>query len=294
MRKDFSKIVIAYVVGGGAAIGILSLGDHWQPLWRLAAADLVGTAIIFGFSAICNNSSFYDPYWSVAPILISLYWLTDGSIRIENQLRQTVVVGLVLVWAVRLTVNWAVRWRGAGHEDWRYVNARKQHGKAYWVISFLGIHLMPTSLVFLGCISMIPALSQAIHPFRSLDLVATLITASAIVIEARADFEINRFKKSPQSSTKLLQSGVWSLSRHPNYLGEIGFWWGLYLFAYSANPGYWWAVAGPILITGLFIFISIPMIEKRMISRMPEYKDYKKTTPALIPWRRKKEDLSSM
>jgi steroid 5-alpha reductase family enzyme len=142
---------------------------------------------------------------------------------------------------------------------------------------------MPTILVFLGCLTLIPAIVDPVKTFNALDIIAVLVTGAAIWIEFRADIDITRFKRSERNDRELLQSGLWSLSRHPNYFGEILFWWGLYVFGYAANPGYWWTVIGPLSITLLFIFISIPMIEKRMLARRTDYSDYMRTTPVLIP-----------
>jgi steroid 5-alpha reductase family enzyme len=288
MRKGYFKIIIAYLVAGMAVVLFGRMVGHWHPVLIVAVADLAGTLVIFGFSIHYDNSSTYDPYWSVVPILIGFYWLTSGIFFPDNWIRQVAVMALVLIWAVRLTLNWAVRWRGMTHEDWRYVDLRNQHGRMYWVVSFFGIHLMPTVLVFLGCLSMLPSLSKPASGFGALDLVAILVTVTAIWFEFRADLDLNRFIQAKKDPGQLLRSGIWSISRHPNYFGEILFWWGLYLFALAANPRYWWTVIGPLSISALFIFISIPMIEKRMLTRKPEYADYIKSTPILIPWSRKK------
>jgi steroid 5-alpha reductase family enzyme len=196
-------------------------------------------------------------------------------------------MALVLIWSTRLTLNWALRWRGMGHEDWRYVDLRGKHGSWYWIVSFFGIHLMPTVLVFLGCLPLVPALGEPQTAAGLLDMVALLVTGFAIWIEARADLEVTRFKQRQKGKAALLQSGLWSLSRHPNYLGEILFWWGLYIFGLAADPSYWWTVIGPLSITVLFLTISIPMIEKRMLALKPEYAAYQAKTPVLIPWRRR-------
>jgi len=289
MRKAYINIVIAYLVTGAAAILIGNFVGGWHPILVVAVADLAATMVIFGFSVYHDNSSVYDAFWSLAPIMIVFYWLSLGRISVaDNQLRQAVVMGLVLCWALRLTLNWAVRWRGLDHEDWRCVEFREKHGKAYWVISFFGIHLMPTFLVFLGCLPLVPTLLEPIKTFSTLDIIAVLVTGAAIWIEYRADLDITRFKRSERDAGELLQSGLWSLSRHPNYFGEILFWWGIYAFGYAANSGYWWTVIGPLSITFLFIFISIPMIEKRMLTRKPAYAAYMKTTSMLIPWPRSK------
>jgi steroid 5-alpha reductase family enzyme len=82
-----------------------------------------------------------------------------------------------------------------------------------------------------------------------------------------------------------MDQGIWSASRHPNYLGEISFWWGLYFFALSANPEKWWVIIGPVAITCMFLFASIPMIEKRLLERRKDYAEYKKRVPMLLPFR---------
>jgi len=79
--------------------------------------------------------------------------------------------------------------------------------------------------------------------------------------------------------------GLWKFSRHPNYFGEMGFWWGLYLFGLAADPScWWWTIIGPLAITLMFRFISLPMIEKRMIERRPQFASHAQHTPLVIPW----------
>ena len=287
MKADYFKVIIAYLTAGAAAFLCANLAADWNPILVIAVADLVGTLVVFGFSVYYDNTSFYDPYWSVAPILIATYWLLSSTPVLDNQLRQVMVAGLVLVWAVRLTLNWAVRWRGLRHEDWRYASYRSKHKRVYWFISLFGFHLMPTVMVFLGCLSLIPSLAETAASFGILDLIALMVTAGAIWIEARADLDITRFSSSGEESGSLLKSGLWSISRHPNYFGEILFWWGLYVFALAANPRYWWAIIGPLAITVLFLTVSIPMIERRHLTLKLDYPDYQESTSMLIPWRKK-------
>jgi len=285
MKTDYINVIIAYLAAGSAAVISGKLVGDWHPVLIVAIADLAGTLVVFAFSVCHDNSSFYDPYWSVAPILIATYWLTSSTPLLDNRPRQAAVMVLVLVWAFRLTLNWTVRWRGGEHEDWRYANFRERSRWLYWLISFTGFHLMPTVIVYLGCLPLIASLSEPAAAFGLLDLIALLVTAGAIWIEAKADLDITRFSRSGSDSSSLMKSGIWSLSRHPNYFGEITFWWGLYLFAIAANTKYWWTIIGPIAITLLFITISIPMIEKRMLARRPEYSAYQKSTSMLIPWK---------
>lgn len=289
MKKDYLMIILAYVMAASAAFLTGRWIAGWHPLLVLAMADMVGTAVIFLSSLLFNNSSVYDAYWSVAPPLIIIYWLFSATAPLGGS-RQVIIMVLVLIWSFRLTLNWAVRWGGMTHEDWRYADMRNKHGKAYWLVSFFGIHLMPTVLVFLGCLPFLSSFSAPETDFGLLDGIAVVVTAGAIWIEWRADKDVTLFKRSNENRDALLRSGVWSLTRHPNYLGEISFWWGVYLFGIAANGRYWWTIIGPLLMTALFLFISIPMIEKRLLERKPAYKRYKETTPMLLPRLKVKND----
>src|SRR6185369_16562304 len=120
MQRDFTWIVVAYAVGFVvAAISAAMLG--WQhPIAVAFGADVAATVAVFAFSVAFNNSSFYDAYWSVAPIAIVFYWL-HCAVPEANGLRELIATALVCAWGVRLTYNWARGWGGLGHEDWRYV-----------------------------------------------------------------------------------------------------------------------------------------------------------------------------
>ncbi len=124
-----------------------SFNTSLQPLYLAGLADLTATIVVFAFSVAFRNSSFYDAYWSVAPPLLLGYWWLSGDGEFA---RVFVVAALVLTWAVRLTGNWARGWNGLDHEDWRYPKIRDATGRLYWPVSFLGIHLVPTVVVFIG------------------------------------------------------------------------------------------------------------------------------------------------
>ena len=98
-----------------------------------------------------------------------------------------------------------------------------------------------------------------------------------------ADEQMKKFRQKPENKGKLMREGLWKSSRHPNYLGEILTWWGLYFFSLSAGYDQWWMGIGALTVTLMFVFISIPMLEKRELERRPEYKDYIKEVPFLLP-----------
>jgi steroid 5-alpha reductase family enzyme len=246
-------------------------------------ADVIATVVVFSFSVIFTNSSVYDPYWSVVPPIIVIYIMNlfpEG-----NFLRQMVILALVSFWSIRLTLNWFRGWKGFKHQDWRYTRISEKTGKLFWPVSFLGIHFMPTLFVFFGCLPLWFALSST-ESFTIYDLVATLFTFSAIIIEWVADEQLLHFKKS-RSKNSFMKSGLWAFSRHPNYLGELSFWLGLFLFVISANglnfTNDYWTVIGFIFMLILFKFISIPMMEKRNITRKTGYQEYVNKVPALFP-----------
>ncbi len=285
--RAFLWVIIAYLLAGIAGIGVAYLyrDQTWaEPLYLAAIADLVGTLVIFIFSYIFRNSSFYDPYWSVAPIFIVIYfaWIgleTPGT----DPLRIYLISALVLFWGVRLTFNWARGWQGLHHEDWRYVDLQKSSGKWYWLVSFSGIHLFPTILVFLGCLAMKPAMLVPGRGLNIIDLFAALFTLGAILIEAVSDEQLRAFVKSKKEPGATLTSGLWAYSRHPNYVGETSFWWGLFFFALAADLTAWWCIIGPLSMTLLFNFISIPMIDKRMLKRRENYAEVMERIPRFLP-----------
>jgi steroid 5-alpha reductase family enzyme len=120
-------------------------------------------------------------------------------------------------------------------------------------------------------------------PLGPLDAVATAVTLAAITIETAADLQLRRFARDPSHHGQVADRGLWRYSRHPNYLGEIGFWWGLWLFGVAADRGWWWTVAGPTAIILLFAFVSVPMMDRRSLERRPAYADHLRRVPALLP-----------
>jgi len=280
----FLWVLVAYAVAGAVALGVgWSVGAR-HPLVVAGVADLVGTVVIFGFAVRFDNSSFYDPYWSVAPIALVIYFTVVAGDGVG--LRAAVVIGLVGLWGLRLTYNWARGWTGLGHEDWRYRDIRRWSGRYYWPASFVTIMVLPTVLVFGGCLSAWAALdARALaRPFGVVDVVAALVTGLAIFYEATADRHLRRFVRSRPGPEAILDTGLWAYSRHPNYFGEVLFWWGLFLFVLAATPGRWWVVGGPVAITALFLFVSIPLIERRMVARRPGYTERRARVSRIVPW----------
>jgi steroid 5-alpha reductase family enzyme len=165
---------------------------------------------------------------------------------------------------------------------------KTQTGKAYWLVSFSGIHLFPTLLVFGGCIPLLSSLGHHAGSIGLIDMVAIILTIVAILIESIADNQLREFRLNNTDKEKVLANGLWAYSRHPNYFGEILFWWGLFVFSLGESIDNWWMGVGALSITLLFFFISVPMIDKRMKERRPAYLAHCKRVPAILFWFPKK------
>ena len=283
------RVTIAYVIAlflGGASLYLL---DH-GPLLDVLCADLAATLVIFLFSRAYGNSSFYDAYWSVVPPFIALYWLAAGT-GSSPPLRELLVLGLILYWATRLTLNWAYFWEGMQHEDWRYVMLRNKAPRWAVLTDLFGIHLFPTLQVFAGLLPVYAVYCLGDRPFGWLDIVACVVTGGAITLQMLADFQLHRFIANRREGEQL-ETGLWAWSRHPNYFGELGFWFGLFLFGLAAYPqGWYWLCIGVVLMTLMFVFASIPMMEERSLQRRPDYARVMESVSMLVPWPRKRITL---
>ena len=276
---DFAPIVLAYaaaVAAGAALMALTWLPQPWDAFW----ADVLATLVVFAFSRRYRNSSFYDPYWSVIPPLLAAWWMWRNGAAADA--RAWLVMILVWLWAIRLTANWAVHWGGLTHEDWRYPLVRARAGKAAPWADLFGIHLFPTVQVFLGCLAIYAVMSRAGAPLGALDALAFLVTLGAIAIESVADLQLRAFLARRQAG--FITQGLWAWSRHPNYFGELSFWWGLMLFGIAAAPAQWfWIVPGALAMTAMFVFASIPLMDRRNVERRPGYDAHMRRVPALLP-----------
>jgi len=283
----FAIVTACYTVAGAAALFTALLLRHHHPITIAFVADLVATVVIFALSMVLANSSLYDPYWSVAPPVVAIGWAAVAPAHLSSgaTARQIVVITLVMFWAIRLTGNWAIGWHGLTQEDWRYIMMRDDtHGRLpWWLVSFVGVQLVPTLVVFVGLLPLWPALGAPRHSFNALDVVAAIVTAAAIAVETIADNQMRAFARNSVNRGRTIDVGLWARSRHPNYLGEISMWCGLYLFGLAADPHWWWTIAGPVVMVLLFQTASIPMMETRSLQRRPDYADYQARVSKLLP-----------
>ena len=280
--KSTILVKVVYLVALAAGYGSSLLFPELDLLWRSAIADFVATVVVFLFSHFTGNASLYDPYWSVIPMALAGWWVIElGSSQMN--VYDWIMVGMVFYWGIRLTMNWWTGWTGMDHQDWRYTDLKSKHGKMYPLVNFGGIHLLPTVLVFLGCIPVYVFIqAQGTYDMSPIyAIICILVTFGAISIEGIADYQ--RRIKYNHDGGEVYQSGVWSWSRHPNYFGEIMFWVGLFMYAMGLGTDQLWTGIGALTMILLFVFISIPMMEERQLANKPSYIDYQKRVSSLIP-----------
>ncbi len=281
--KNQNKTVSIVIVGIIYLIAILvgyfvfrMLNKRIHELVALFVADVVATVVVWGFGLYYNNVSVYDPYWSVAPPVMFALWA-----YYKSAFTLPVVLLLIAVWywGMRLTGNWAYTFKGLDHEDWRYTRYREtQSPFVFQIINFFGLNMMPTVLVYAA---MLPGfgLFESTETANMLTWLGFAICISAATLQLVADTQIHRFRE--EHPGQYCNVGFWKHGRHPNYLGEISMWWGVWTM-YASVCGLDWLVLAPIAMTALFLFISIPMMERRQLQNKPGYAEYRKKTRMLI------------
>ncbi|MCF7924027.1 MAG: DUF1295 domain-containing protein [Candidatus Izimaplasma sp.] len=247
-------------------------------------ADLAMTVVVFGFSLLTKNSSVYDPYWSVIPPVIIVGWILYKSITITTPILLLLIgVGL---WAIRLTYNWWKNWTGFKEQDWRY-DLIKERTRGYYMLSNFGaIHLIPTLVVFIQLINAYEVI-QYKGTINVVFVIGFILMLFASTIQFIADKQMFEFRQERDRLETCIDRGIWRYSRHPNYLGELSIWVGLYLMYLGVGNSLDFNIIYPIAMILLFLFVSIPLMEKKLEDR-PCYSEYKEKVSMLLPYRKKK------
>lgn len=232
----------------------------------------------FVVSLLKKRNDVADVAWGLGFVLMT--WMSF-FLSGDSGARGLLVGVLVSIWGLRLA--WHIHSRNKGKaEDYRYLAWRKEWGKWFYPRSYLQVYLLQGMFLFL---IVMPALLINKHAGVSiglLDLVGVAVWLLGFYFEAVGDAQLARFIKDPANKGKLMQSGLWAYTRHPNYFGEVTQWWGIWLIALSVPSGLL-AIIGPLTITFLILKVSgIPMLEKKM-EENPDFAEYKRKTNVFIP-----------
>ncbi|MFM2357682.1 MAG: hypothetical protein RJA61_419 [Candidatus Parcubacteria bacterium] len=248
----------------------------------LAIVLFVYMSTWFVLSLIKKRNDVADVAWGLGFILIT--WVSF-FISDDFGVRGILVGILVSVWGLRLA--WHIHARNKGKtEDYRYLAWRNEWGKWFYIRSYFQVYILQGILLFL-IVFPILFINRSVGPTLGLlDLFGVVVWIVGFYFEAVGDAQLARFIKNPANKGRLMQSGLWAYTRHPNYFGEVTQWWGLWMIALSVPNG-WLGIIGPITITFLLLKVSgIPMLEKKM-EENPDFAEYKRRTSVFIPLPRK-------
>lgn len=274
-KRDLAIILgiylLAYVIGFFAC---RSIGDT---ILKFFIFDVVATVVTFIFSVILKNSSVYDAYWSLTPMVMSIWLFIEAGAGSFWQILFLIVFN---IWSVRLTLNWVGVFTDFSYEDWRYRKYRDETPKLFWpVVNFFGIHMMPTLVVFAG---MLPLFSIAEGNIGPRSIIGMVVELSGTALEFFADREMHAFLADDSEKGAVCELGLWRFSRHPNYLGEVLNWTGVFLAMIFYDTTHWYYMIGFAVIFLMFNVISIPLMEKRQLARRPEYDEYRHETSRFL------------
>jgi steroid 5-alpha reductase family enzyme len=258
------------IAGIGLAVGVAYMTALW----------LISLAI--------RNASIVDIFWGLGFVVaaITYFLLGDGFDG-----RRIFVLVLVAIWGMRLSAHIAFRNLGHG-EDFRYQSMRRNFGPNFWWISYFQTFLLQGLLLWLISAPILVAMdAQDPDSFTPADVIGALIWSVGIFFEAVGDWQLARFKADPDNKGKVMRTGLWRYTRHPNYFGDATVWWGLFIIA-AGTP---WGVAtvfAPIIMTILLLRVSgVALLERTITKRRPEYADYIDSTSPFIPWPPKRTRL---
>lgn len=251
-----------------------------QILLLFFASYLAVIAGLWLVSVWKKDASIVDRFWGLLFIYLTCsFFFIFGEIN----WRKILLIFLVFVWGFRLSLY--IHLRNRNHpEDVRYRRMRRKHGSIFWWYSFFSVFLLQASLALLISMPQFMIFSQfTSSSFIWSDFLGLILWTFGFVFEAGADWQLQRFKAIPENRGKLLTTGFWALTRHPNYFGDACVWWGFYCFALSADFG-WMSILGPLVMTLFLRYVTgVSLLEKGLKKSKPGYEDYVMNTPAFVP-----------
>jgi steroid 5-alpha reductase family enzyme len=290
-----------YIACSGWLLSVFVFPRHEDHYWNSMIAHCESTVVIFVFSFCSGNSSLYDPAWPILPIVLSIGWVLQTFFEGNHITPRGVYTVLLLVlWYVRYVSQhpWDGWTKGIHTEDWRYVDLSEKvnhNAVLYWILSLVSCHLIPTLLVWFA-LSPVRTVchrdSDNSLPLGPRDAIAVAVCLASILWTKVADQQLIDFRRSvygdtanlhtSSSSKKILRTGLWKFSRHPNYFGEATFWFGIALIAWAdeASSMTWFGSLGMFL----FFRLSAHLTDVRMLkNRGEKYQQVMNEVSALVP-----------
>jgi steroid 5-alpha reductase family enzyme len=244
------------------------------------AVILLLMTILWLVSLQLRNSSIVDIFWGTGFVISN--WVYFALTPQGFLLRKLLIGALVTIWGLRLSIH-ILRRNWGKPEDFRYQKWRNEAGSKWPWQSYLRVFLLQGLLMWIISAPLLVAQRAGLPDHLTfLDVLGAFVWLVGFFFESMGDLQLIRFKANPANKGKVLDSGVWRYTRHPNYFGDAAQWWGYYLIALGA--GGWWSIFSPILMTFMLLRVSgVALLEKTLETR-PGYKEYIASTSAFFPW----------
>ncbi len=233
-------------------------------------------------SLVRRDASIIDAFWGTGFVLVT--WYTLATSPPAQSVERTWLLGiLTTIWGLRLSLY--LLWRNHGHgEDRRYRAMREHHGPRFWWVSFVTVFLLQAVILWLVSLPIQAAMVAAeSKPLGWLDLAGLALWSIGLFFEAVGDYQMARYQADPNNAGRVMDRGLWRLTRHPNYFGDFCVWWGLYLIAFAGGAA--WTIFSPLLMSFLLIKVSgVTLLEKSITVRRLDYAAYQARTSSFLPW----------
>jgi steroid 5-alpha reductase family enzyme len=245
------------------------------------AVIVVYMTAVWLLSLPLRNASIVDIFWGLGFIVVAAVYfgLTDGFLG-----RKILITALVAVWGLRLSLY--ILWRNWGEgEDYRYRTWREESEGRFWWTSFFRVFLLQGVVMWLVSMPVLAAqYYETPDNFTVVDFLGVLVWGIGFLFESVGDLQLAVFKSNPENKGKVLRSGLWRYTRHPNYFGDAMVWWGHFIVAAATVNGLW-TVFSPVVMTFLLLRVSgVALLERKQTKTKPEYRDYVESTSAFVPW----------
>ncbi len=217
-----------------------------------------------------------DTAWGLGFVLLA--WSSAAQ---QTNPRSLIVAALVSIWGVRLSAHIGARSLKNRNDDPRYVELSRKWRGNFWRRAYVSIFIVQGALVWVISLPAALAGGLQLSGWQWLAVAGGIVWLVGFGFETVADYQLRTFLRDKRHP-KVLRTGLWRYSRHPNYFGELLMWWGIGVMALQASYG-WVGLVGPFTLTILILFVSgIPPIERRR-AKDPAYQEYQKHTSVLVP-----------
>jgi steroid 5-alpha reductase family enzyme len=232
----------------------------------------------FTVGTLKKNHGLVDIAWGMGFVVTGLAALFSSEITLVK----LVGFGMMLIWGLRLSIYLFIRNWGKT-EDKRYTDMRKRWVKHPYLYSFLNVYALQAVLLFLINQPYYQLAFLKDPQFTLVSFIALFFWVIGFIFEVLGDKQLADFRKDPTNKGKLITTGLWSITRHPNYFGEALMWWSMAMYTVSVGAPIW-VLLSALLITLFLRYVSgVPLLEKKYKDR-EDFKIYAKNTSVFIPW----------